>query len=380
MLRVGSRPPRVWCFGSSLPRPPALALAAALAAALAGCSQEAFVPPPPPELNALPDTSATVAPTAPAVDMILPGGEATDRAVWEAAARQEAGRAKLIFGVARPGPDEPPSAQAGLIRRTAARGGALALIVEPADDPAVAEAIRDVRAKGTPVVLLGRRPTPGDPAAPPVASVTFEPFEPVARKLVKALLDEARAAGLPADSHALIAYSPRTGPETVARAKLLEEALRAAGVPDVQPVPFEGEYQAGSKALTDRLQADPKAHLLVGVDDVGLTSVLDVFNTLKASRTFSLVGGTTVDRTTNINAINAPAMIFDRNVPTLARQAVRLARSLAQGEPPPKTDVEVPLPLHSQGSGLAADRAANAAAYARPDAMTFPPPPETKAK
>jgi ABC-type sugar transport system substrate-binding protein len=312
---------------------------------LAGCDGGSFVPPPPPELSSIPTTAGAV-PPAKTIDMILVGAESPDRATWITAGRQEAGRVKAIFNVNRPMPGDPPAAQADLIRESVKRG-ASALIVEAADAPEVNEALNDVRAQGTPVLLIGR-PVPSKDPSRPFPRVVRAPYDKVADGLVGAVMSDARSLGLK-EPHALVTLNTGCGPEAKTEAELIEAALKKAGVAQVEIVPFNGDPEIGRNALNARIESDPKAQIIIGQEDQGVSALLKIYEDTKAKHVLSLGGLMTVDQLSNPAGMTNCAGIVDRNVPSFAREAVRRAQALAQGDPVPD-EVVVPLPFHPRSA------------------------------
>lgn len=325
-------------------RASAVALSVLGLSILGGCDSGSFVPPPTPGLESIGQTTA--APATLTLAMILDPRDTPERVTWVAAARQEAGLARAGLIVDRPKPGEPASAQAALIRKAAGPGGASALIVEPMDDPAVSEALRDARAAGTPVVVLGRKLASRDPAAP-FASVAHPPASETAGALVTALMADAKGSGASPGGHALIPLNTGSGPGTEEMAAALAEALKAAGVTKVESAPFKGDYEAAFKALSARLEADREVAFLLAPEDQGLAGALKAYDAVKASRPLGMVGLTTVDRTVNPSFLTNCAAIADRNVSSLSRQAVLLALRLARREST-AGDVVVPQPLYGR--------------------------------
>ena len=185
--------------------------------------------------------------------------------MWEQTARTESGRARVIFSVSRPEPNDPPARQAALIREAVGRGAA-ALLVDPVDDPEVVAALNEVRDKGTPVVLLDPRIHDRDPARP-LPRVTFVPIDEPARTLVEAALDDLRKLKLPADGHALIVVKIGAGPRATETAEGLTRALTSAGFTGVEVVPVVDNFQDAARPLVERLTADPKVTTMLGVGD-----------------------------------------------------------------------------------------------------------------
>jgi len=303
-----------------------------------GCGGESFVPPPPPELDSL--TAPDAAPTL-AVEMVLGAEPTTELSAWEQAARVEAGKAKVVFTLTRLAAGEPPARQAELIRAAAARGVS-ALMVDPADAPEVAAALNDVRAGGTPVVLLGR-PVPSRDPAKPLALVTYVPSDGPARRLVGLAVAEARGNGMGPDGHALVLRNTKAGRDAGEVADALAGALRAAGVAEVSSLPFDGDSDRAKAELIERLRADPKLAVVMASEATGLTAALNTHDELKASREFSLAGSTSFDRGSLIAQATC-AGLLNRNTSLFGRQAFLHTLKLARGEPtPPAVEVETPL-------------------------------------
>lgn len=339
--------------------------ALAAGGAFAGCESGSFVPPRSPELKKL--KSLTAAPAAPRIAMILQAQDSPERDVWVTAGRQEAGLGHAILTVDRPGPDEPPSAQAGLIRKVAGQA-ASALVVEAADDPEVTRALQEVRAKGTPVVVMGRKVAPLGGSAP-LASVRHTPAAETAAVLAEALVADAKSSGLPDGTRALIVSNAKSRPGTDEMAAALEAQLKANGVPSVERLTFDGPYEKGTEALTAKLAASPEIGMLLATEDLALAAALSTAGALKAKRTLSMIGFTTVDKTINPNALSSCAVVVDRNVPMIARQAVLLALKLARKQPT-SLDLIVPQPVHGRNTSASAFRPATPSL----------PPPENSAR
>jgi ABC-type sugar transport system substrate-binding protein len=312
-----------------------------LLAALGGCDGGSFVPPPAPELNALPGLNPN--PTALSVAMIFPPAPAPDHEVWEQAARLEAARAKVIFVVTRPSPGDPPARQAELIRDAAASKTS-ALLVDPADDPKVVEALNDARAGGTTVVLIGRRVPDRDPAKP-LARATFVPIEEPARRLVGAMVKDVKADGLPADGLALIVTRAGAGAGDRETADALAAELKAAGFAGPEVVTIENDIAKGTQVLEDRIKADPKVTALLALGETEISAAINARKALKEAKRVVVVGGClSINSTLTTEARAACAGVLDRSQPSLAAQAFRLAYRLAQGEAAPVVR-EVPIPL-----------------------------------
>ena len=333
------------------------------ASVVPGCS---FTPEPPPELNSINDPQKVPTVT---VELILAGDEIDDRVSWEQAARLEASNAKVIFSVARKTNAEPASKVADLIREAVKRG-IRALVVEPVDGPEFVEAVNDARDQGVGVVVLDKT-IPGRDASKTYPTVHYTPFEEPAGQLVESAKKRAEADGLAADGTALVLVNPKYGPDTEVRVAALIKALEKAGVPKVERFEFPGDHATATKAVTDKLEADPKITLVVCHEENGFVGAVAARMGLKGKRKFEVIGTASSDRIMNPNVLSACPGMVERNVPTLSRQAVKVAVALARGETVPSESI-ILLPFialtPSDKVAEARDAAATAAQPPPPDA------------
>jgi ABC-type sugar transport system substrate-binding protein len=319
----------------------ALAVLALVLSTVAGCGSDAFAPPPPPELNAVPTLTTSTA-VAPSVEMIVCGPGSPERLLWETAARQEAGRLKVILRITRLQAGDPPAAEAELVRRAAGRKASV-LMVEPLDDPVVAAALNDARAGGTPVLTLGRKVPSRDPARP-LASVTFTPYEETARKVVDTFIRDARARGL-AGGHALIPVNTRSDPGRDEQVALLTRLLHDSGIVDVKTIPFDDDENQAREALANQVRSDPKVTLILAHEDKGLRGSVGASDDVRDLRELALGGFAVVDKMFGASTLNRSGVVADRNIPVFIQRALQLADRLARGEAT-DNDVVVPMPLH----------------------------------
>jgi ABC-type sugar transport system substrate-binding protein len=307
---------------------------------MGGCGDgNPFVPPPPAELSALADPKSAPSAT-PSISLILGPESSTQRDEWVQAARLEAAKSRVYFTVLRQLPTDSSKRQADLIR-AALRSDVV--IVEPVDDPAVGEAIREVRGKGQKVLLAGRGvPIPGQEG--PIPAVAFAPFEESARRLVAAAFKEAKESGLPADGHVLILIKEGTGAEPLVGP--IEAAAKAAGGREVVIFRFKGDYTEGLKMIQERIKADPKITILLTVDQEGLTGAVAAIEALKETRSFSLAAVASLDQSLAESFYTQCAGLVNRNLGLFGRDAVQQALRLARGEKVPDL-VEIPLSFES---------------------------------
>ena len=316
---------------------------------LAGCGNEAFVPPPSPELSAIPDASAVKKSTS--VVMIFPQGKNDDRDTFAQAARQEAGKARISLTVDQVTAEGGPSSQAGLIRSAASRGASV-LLVEPVDLPEVADALNAVRERGTPVLLLQENVTgKGSGPVKPFKRLAFVPFADPARELVKAAIQDTKRSALPADGHVLLLGDNRNGPLAQALATAIRTALSEAGIKSVTDLTLEGVTEKDKPEVLSKINADPKVTIVLASDAQSLATALSCLDAIKTNRALTVGGCQSIDKQVNVAAIMGTVGILDRNIPTFGRQALHLAVKLAKGESIPDL-TEVPLPFISSTGAL----------------------------
>ena len=326
----------------------------ALGTATGGCGTDAIVPPPTPGLNAI-STPAESASEAPWV-VLISGPKLTDEIrEWEQAARNEAGRTRVIFSAIRPELNDPPAAEASLIRENADKNVS-ALIVDTVDEPEVIGALKEARDKGKTVVLLD--PTGQDSeSAKPLPRVLFGTIEPPAKVLIDAILASLKKDNLPVDGHALIVIKIGSGPRADQTAERLAKVLTSAGYSGVEVVSVVDNFQEAAKPLKARIEADPKVTTLLGVGDTQIRAAMTARDDLKkAGKRVIRVGGVvTLSRPIEMAGFNDCVGILDRNQTELARKAIQTALSLVRGESS-TTEVQVPIVYHE---GVASPRDVN---------------------
>jgi ABC-type sugar transport system substrate-binding protein len=334
----------------------------ALAATLAGCDSGSFVPPPPPELSTPTEASSEV--SAKIVELVLTSSDTPDRRMWAQAVRLDAGLARLGFRLSALAPKDPPARQAELIRDAVARG-ASALIVEPAEAPEVARALDQVRAAGTPVVLLDRSISVSG-QAPPV--VEPAPVADSARKLVEAAVADARDAKRLEGARALVVVPRQADVHTGEIRDAFQEALRGAKVSQVETLEFDGTVDGATQGIRARVQADPKIAIVLAATSEGLSGAIDAKEKLGEKPVILVAGYSEMAAHSRDLVFESCAAVADLNVLRLARQAFQAAQALLEGKSVPER-TEVPTAFRRYAS-----RPTTPEEYPGPQPTGTPPP------
>ncbi|WP_406697548.1 substrate-binding domain-containing protein [Singulisphaera sp. Ch08] len=293
---------------------------------LSGCESDTFMPPPNPELAA-----PAAAPVIRVVELISPSESTPDQSVLAQYLRLVSSRAKASFRTSAPEPNDPPRRQAEVIRKAAERG-ATVLIVQPAQDAEVTKALEELRAQGVPSVLLA--PPLSEPGKPfPI--VESAPPSDAAGKLVNAVMEAAKAAKLPADATAVILSVAKPDSDLKASVDALSAAVQKANLAHSEPLTFDGTLEGAKAAMTKRLESDPKLAMVFIGEQVGLAGVLDVRHTLKDKRPLIVAGYVANVPGFNENLFSQTAAIAVRDIPQLAREALKTALSLVNGDAVP---------------------------------------------
>lgn len=314
----------------------------AVLAPISGCDSGSFAPPPPPELA---DLSSATRPKATAIELIVPGETNPERDAWVQAARSEAGRVLVTLAVAK-APTTNPSAWQVEQVRSAPNRAINVLIVEPTDPPApeLADALEEIRGKGIEVLLVDHALKATSGSAKPFPLLKFGPLDGVARALTGAAVTESKKLGLQGDGHALIVSSANPSKFGEALATVFREDLLAKGLTEVNRLRMPpGEGDEPVIALRSKIEGDPKTTIVLGVDPVGVTSILSAHNALKSKRDFTMGGAISFDTLTSRLSLQVQlAGLIDRKLPNFGRMAVRTAVTLAEGG---KVEPELIVPL-----------------------------------
>jgi hypothetical protein len=335
-------------------------LAAAVVAS--GCDSASFVPPRPaglvgpgsgaPGSPAAPAAGVTGAPTAGArpIELIVGHREVDESEDLKAKARAQAGIDKARIRISVAGEKETPGRPADLVREASARHP-MALVVEVTDptDRELAQAIGEARAGGVPVVLVGHplaapSPASSSPSGEPILVVP-EAFPASARILVDAAINNARNAKLKIDGGAVLVINTAGDPLIDDRAQALRNALREAGVKNIQEIRFDLDLDLAKQKVVELLRADRKPGMVFSPDQVGFSAAYNATTVLGDERPFVVAGysndesGATMARTGEFAAV----AIFSPE--RLIRKAITTAVLAAEGKRFPER-IEIRIPVH----------------------------------
>jgi ABC-type sugar transport system substrate-binding protein len=367
----------------------------------AGCDADSFMPPRPEELRAagggVPDAANArvglangadaLAGSAPAVELLLDRRDADEAEIVTSAVRTQAGidRTKLKIHVLEV--QDLPARQAELIREALARNPR-ALIIEPSDpaDRGLAEAVRDARSKGVPVVMLERplegaeaangssgdskAATPGQSdsssgkTAPlsrrdgPLVLVTAQSFAPFSKQLVESAMRNAKNAKLDPQGGAIILVNTSSDIFVNDRIAALRQALSAAGVKTIEQVAFAKQIPLGKALLTERLKAQPKISLVFAVDSLSATTCREANTDLVENRPFIMAAFASESHISDLTRVGDMAGVAEFAPLKVIRKAVNIASAIAQGKEVPSR-VELPIIYYDSpaNSGVAVSAA-----------------------
>lgn len=320
----------------------------AIAGILSGCGPSEpppELPPPPSERGEFGDRVTRSSQT-PSLVLVVPAGSTMESLLLVDAATKEAGVQHVLLETRHPGPQDPPQAQADLIRQ-AARGGASAILVLVNDDPSLASAIDAVQRDGTPVIVVGDKID----CETPLHRVDAENYRKVAAELVQITIEDAKKGGLDVTASPILLVR-ELAPDSHAeeRIEALEAGLKAAGHEPIRVKYADNEADAAN-ALATALKEHPKTTLVFTDTDqatVGTSGVLDQVSRDRSPEDPApfVYAGFLTDPI-QVNAMRGSGSMvgfIDWNVPGIARAAVRDAIRLSQGEKLPEVS-DVPTPL-----------------------------------
>lgn len=309
------------------------------------------LPPPPSERGEFSESSSTASRSA-AIRLVLPSTSTLESILLVDAATKEAGNQKALLETRQPRAEDPPGAQADLIRR-AARDGASAIIVLVNSDTPLTGAIDEVQRDGVPVVVVGDtlecETTPH--------RVDTVDFNKAAAELVTITIDQARREGLDVAQKPILLIREVT-PDSHAEERIgaLESALTAAGLEPIR-VNYADHEADAANALQAALTEHPKTTLVFGDSDqstLGASAVLDRSSQgVPTGDPAPFVFAGYLSDPIQVNAMRTSGSMvafIDWNVPGVARAAVRDALRLSRKEKlPALTDVPTPVvrPRHS---------------------------------
>jgi ABC-type sugar transport system substrate-binding protein len=367
----------------------------------AGCDADSFVPPRSDELRAagggVPDsTTARVGmargrdaatASARAVELVLDRRDAEEAEIVTAQARIQAGidKAKLKINMLQV--QDLPARQSELVTEALARN-ALALVIEPADpaDHRLADVVHEARAKGVPVVMLGRpldsgqldpaarseaKPAPatappqsasGEPKAPPpghreapLTVITAPSFAPFAKQLVASAMRNAKNAKLDPQGGAIIIVNTTSDMFVNDRVTALRQALEAAGVKTVELVEFARQIQLGKNLLVDQLKAKPKVTLIFATDTQAATVCREAATDLVETRPFVMAAFASESHIADLTRMADFAAVAEFAPLKMLRKAISTAMAMSQGrEVPSRIDLPITYSDSAPESALSA--------------------------
>ncbi|OJW17094.1 MAG: hypothetical protein BGO49_08080 [Planctomycetales bacterium 71-10] len=244
--------------------------------------------------------------------------------------------------------------------REAARRQPPAIVVEApaAPDAELDKAVAEARAKGLLVVAVGR--PLGEPTAGPGRLVVIapRPFKASADRLVELAARNATNGGLDPKSGALVIARPGADPFIDDRAAALKEALRGAGVEQVDEAAVGDDAKAAAEAVAEAVKAHAGVTLVLAADGASLLAADQAMMSLRADRPFVIAGYTdneTSARTQSSIGEYAAAGVYATD--RLFRKGVNVvARSLRGDAPADRVEVDTPILESGASAGLARPR------------------------
>lgn len=360
------------------------ALAVAMIVAMsAGCGDGDFVPPPPPETgdsigsrDVAPGASipkAGTASTASAatvrrIDFIAPRRmDPIESAVEIAAARTQAGYDHARLHV-RPdddvagAPDASASrdkSQAELIRVSIAQK-ASAVIVDPddPDDKELAHAVREARAAGVPVVVVGR-PIAGAgelkaAGMAPMVLVAPPPFGQSARRLVELSIRNLKNDKVDPSGGAIILVTTPADRFAADRAAAIRQALADAKITPVSELRIPKDLEAAAVSLTGKLDENRKLALVFFTDYNGSLASNNVAAKISEKRPYVQAGYAADETRVRMVRAGNYAAIAEYEPTRLIRKAVSVAIAAAQGrESKDREEILIGVAESPTGAGVA---------------------------
>jgi ABC-type sugar transport system substrate-binding protein len=339
-------------------------LVTALLVCFAGCDSvgtgtgaPAGPPPAPP-----PDSAKSFA--------FIPPSKALELSLWTQAARVEAARHRSLVELV-PIPEKPTQTwQAEAIREAVARGVS-AIIVVPDESADLTQAIQESVEATVPVVQMLRQVAEPGSETP---LVTYSSLDDSAGDLVKAAVDDARAAGFPADGPALLMRNGGVSLNGLDRAEALEKAAKNAGLRLVPSPDWKGYSKDAEAVLRAALAEHPDLAIVLVDEGNALNAASTVRNSIASpQRPFVTAGYTTDKNDLDLAGFGMAAAVADLNLTASITQAVRTAHAVASGEKTsPIHRIQVTL---SRASGPALSKRKS-----QPKAIGTDEPPDTAVK
>jgi ABC-type sugar transport system substrate-binding protein len=315
-----------------------LAILGIATVAAAGCGNEASGPLP--RGASVPPPAAKKAPH---LMLILPTTKSADLGILRDVMQDPdngAGRDYIYReGIVRMG--SPPSQQADVIREAVGKGVS-ALLVVAADPDTIAPALIEARGRGAKVVLIGRE-VPVEGQAFPL--VTIPSPEGAARQVVTILREDAKG-HLPHDARTLILAHADQDWRLQDCVGALKGAVAGADVPEAQVVPLKDNASDARRALAAAIGNRTTIGLVLVEDHVGAEAAVHVSN--DRNQKFLIGGFVARLNPDQPEPLGKRAVLVDRNVAGLAKQAVKNALQLLGGKSvPDRIEIE---PIFPRGT------------------------------
>ncbi|AMV40611.1 sugar ABC transporter substrate-binding protein [Planctomyces sp. SH-PL62] len=261
--------------------------------------------------------------------------------------------------------------QADLVRQAILREPPALIIEAPAEpDAELNRAAGEARAKGIPVVALGR--SLGESAGGPGREIVVapKPFRESADRIVELAMRNAGNGKVDPKAGAAILAETPSDPTIGERLVALKEALAAAGVAEVGEVRFARDLEAARAVLLDYLKAHPKTTLVLGADGFGVDVAEDVAGDAAKDGRPYVVAGYSADESNakSQTQVGEFAAIGVYSSDRLVRKGVNVAAKLVRGETiGDRVEMETPVLPSPISSGLAKGRPEPVAKAADPD-------------
>lgn len=343
-----------------------------------GCDSMSFTPPRPPELSTPPSTVRLNVEDAAArglksIDIILAPRGIEDIEYLRTASRVQAGldrvRARIVE-IPGAGPEASAwSERARAVGESTAEEPLAILVEAPASPiPELSKAVAEARARGVPIVALGRSLEDGskedekekEGAESESAStareivVTPEPFRLSAEILVERAIRNAKTGKLDPKDGALLFVNSTSDPLAGDRAEALREALKNEGVEAVEELRFNGPDDDGQKKLIERLEAHPKTAIVFATDFVSLNIADKTTEILKGGHPYVIAGySADENHARNQTLTGQYAAVGVYSADRLIRKGINAAAAVQRGESvPDHVDVRVSMLESDPRAGL----------------------------
>jgi ABC-type sugar transport system substrate-binding protein len=315
----------------------------------ASCDSTTFAPPRPTELGTLREPGASqdaenLSVARPrVVELILSQPPTNDRLYLAQFLRRDTGVQKCAFRVVKPEHDQPLTpAQIAQAIASAAESGTGGVIVEAIDAPEVHEALREAQSKGLAIVLLDS-PLTSSSLPRPIPYLTRAGFEAAGKKLVDALIADARLLHLATDGTALVMHSTEKDFDVAPALESITRALKTAGR-RFEILSHDEDQTKTIEKITGYIQAHPEATMIFADHEVGLTSAfLARMAQRKEGKSIFVLGGyAALDVRIDLLVKQGSEAIVDRNAEAYARKALQLVLDQMSGKSvPERNELEV---------------------------------------